>query len=95
LAERAGGIGMGWIVYILKCADNTLYTGITNNLEARLLKHESGAGAKYTRSRGPYEILFTELHETRSAATRREAEIKGLSRERKLQIISENSQGGL
>ena len=80
---------MGWVVYILKCADDTLYTGITNNLDARLAKHESGAGAKYTRSRGPYEVLFTERHETRSTATKREAEIKSLSRERKLQLVSD------
>ena len=79
---------MSWVVYILKCADDTLYTGITNNLEARLAKHESGAGAKYTRSRGPYEVLFTENHESRSTATKREAEIKSLSRERKLQLVS-------
>lgn len=48
---------MSWVVYILKCADDTLYTGITNDLEARIVKHESGKGAKYTRSRGPFELI--------------------------------------
>lgn len=79
---------MGWIVYILKCADDTLYTGITNDLEARLAKHESGKGAKYTRSRGPYEVIFTENHETRSDASKREAAIKTLNREAKLALAT-------
>lgn len=79
---------MGWIVYILKCADDTLYTGITTDLEARLAKHSNGTGAKYTRSRGPYEVIYTEEHEERSAASRREWEIKSLSRTAKLALKS-------
>jgi len=74
----------GWIVYILKCADNTLYTGITTDLTARVALHESGAGAKYTRGRGPLEVFHQEYYPDRSEATRREREIKRLSRAAKL-----------
>lgn len=73
-----------WIVYILQCADETLYTGIATDLDARLEKHEAGTGAKYTRGRGPYKVIFSESHPTRSAALIREAEIKSLSKEKKL-----------
>ena len=79
---------MSWIVYILKCADETLYTGITNDLAARLEKHAAGSGAKYTRGRGPYEVVFEERFETRGEATRRELEIKKMTRTGKLGLIS-------
>ncbi len=58
-----------WFVYILRCGDDTLYTGVTNDIDARLAKHRNGTGAKYTRSRGPYEVLLTEEHADRSAAS--------------------------
>lgn len=70
---------MVWTVYILECKDKTLYTGITNDLESRLEKHDKGAGAKYTRGRGPFAIVFTERHPTKSSALKREAGIKALS----------------
>lgn len=73
-----------WIVYILQCADGSLYTGITTDLDARLLKHANGTGAKYTRGRGPYTVLFTERHATKSAALKREVEIKTFSKIQKL-----------
>jgi putative endonuclease len=76
----------GWIVYILKCADNTLYTGITTDLTARVALHESGAGAKYTRGRGPFEVFYQEYYSDRGDATRREAQIKRLSRAEKLNL---------
>lgn len=79
---------MNWIVYILKCADDTLYTGITTDLAARLEKHESGKGAKYTRSRAPFEVIYTEEHDSRSSASKREAQIKALDRVEKLQLTS-------
>jgi predicted GIY-YIG superfamily endonuclease len=75
-----------WIVYILQCADMTLYTGITNDLDARMLKHANGTGAKYTRGRGPYEVILTEYHPTKSAALKRELAIKKLSRNEKLAL---------
>ena len=82
---------MDWIVYILKCADGTLYTGITNDLDARLAKHESGTGAKYTKGRGPFEILFTEVYPNRSGALKRELHIKSLTRLKKLELILGNT----
>ncbi|MCF8495695.1 MAG: GIY-YIG nuclease family protein [Alphaproteobacteria bacterium] len=77
---------MAWIVYILQCADKSLYTGITNDLRSRISAHESGRGAKYTKGRGPFTLVHQEEHATRSAATKREAQIKTLSRERKAQL---------
>lgn len=74
---------MPWTVYILECADKTLYTGITNDMAARLEKHARGTGAKYTRGRGPYKVIYTALYETRSAASKREAEIKALDKNAK------------
>jgi putative endonuclease len=73
-----------WFIYILQCADGTLYTGITTDVERRLSDHESGKGAKYTRGRGPLKIIYTETHENRSAASVREAEIKSMDKNRKL-----------
>jgi putative endonuclease len=79
---------MKWVVYILQCNDGSLYTGITNDLEARIKTHESGQGAKYTRNRGPFILKYTENHENRSEASKRECEIKSLSREEKLRLIA-------
>jgi putative endonuclease len=75
-----------WIVYILQCADMTLYTGITTDLDARLAKHNGGTGAKYTRGRGPVLVVFIEAHATKSAALRRELAIKKLSKNEKLAL---------
>jgi len=77
---------LSWVVYILKCADDTLYTGITNDLDARLIKHESGKGAKYTRNRGPFEIIYSEICVDRSEASKRELQIKSLDRAEKLKL---------
>lgn len=79
---------MPWTVYILECADKTLYTGITNDLEGRLEKHSRGTGAKYTRGRGPYRVIHTELHRTKGHALKREAWIKTLDRGQKLKLAS-------
>ena len=75
-----------WIVYILECADRTLYTGITNDLDHRIDEHENGTGAKYTRGRAPFTLLYTETHASRSQALKREAEIKSFDRAAKLQL---------
>jgi putative endonuclease len=76
-----------WYVYILKCADNTLYTGITTDVRRRLLEHngETGnsKGAKYTRSRRPHKIVFTELVPSKKIALQREMWIKRLPRSKK------------
>lgn len=66
----------GWWVYILRCGDGTLYTGMTDDPERRLAAHRSGHGAKYTRGRGPLELVYSEACGTRGDALRREAAIK-------------------
>jgi putative endonuclease len=83
----------GWVVYILQCADGTLYTGVTNDLKQRLLKHESGTGAKYTRGRGPYKVALSEEYPDRSSAQKREREIKALDRAGKLKLINQQPAG--
>ena len=80
---------MGYLVYILRCGDGTLYTGCTNDLPRRLQAHQSGRGAKYTRSRLPVELVYWEEVPDWSAALRREAAIKHLTRSEKLALISE------
>ena len=75
-------------VYILRCGDGTLYTGITNDLPRRLATHSSGRGAKYTRSRLPVELVWHEEQPDKSAALRRELQIKALSRAEKLRLIA-------
>jgi putative endonuclease len=77
---------MSWTVYILQCADNTLYTGITKDLERRVQNHGTNKGAKYTRGRGPYKILFQESHSDKSSALKREKEIKSLHKVEKLKL---------
>ena len=84
---------MGYLVYILRCGDGTLYTGCTNDLPRRLRAHQSGRGAKYTRSRLPVELVYQEAVPDRSAALQREAAIKRLDRRRKLALIAAFRQG--
>ena len=73
--------------YILKCKDETLYTGWTNDIEKRLEAHNAGKGAKYTRSRRPVELVYLEQFETKEEAMRREWGIKQLSRTEKWKLI--------
>ena len=77
-----------WFVYLLRCKDDTLYCGITPDLEKRLEQHRSGKGAKYTRGRGPLELVYQEEVAGHSEALKREIAIKRLSRQEKLQLIS-------
>lgn len=74
-------------VYIIKCKDNSLYTGWTNNLERRFKAHQEGKGAKYTRGRGPLELVYFEEFEDKIEAMKREYEIKKMSRKNKLEMI--------
>ena len=74
---------MPWCVYILRCADGSLYTGATNAMERRLAAHESGKGARYTRGRAPLALVYCEPCEDRGEALRREAAIKRLTTVRK------------
>lgn len=76
-----------WLCYILCCADDTLYTGITNDLEKRLTAHNAGTAARYTRARGPVKLVFMENCADKSAALKREMEIKSLLRPEKLALI--------
>ena len=78
---------MEWCVYMLLCDDNTIYTGITNDLKKRFDNHISGTGAKYLRGRKPLEIVYTENFKNRSMATKREMEIKKLNRKEKETLI--------
>lgn len=72
-----------WYLYMLRCADGTLYTGITTDVEKRFQAHTQGRGAKYTRGRGPLTLVYRENCGTRSDALRREAAVKKLSRTEK------------
>lgn len=78
---------MAAFVYMLRCKDGSLYTGWTNDLEHRLAMHNSGRGAKYTRGRGPLELLYSEELPDKEAALRRECAIKKLRREQKLALL--------
>lgn len=77
-----------WYLYILRCVDGTLYTGITTDVEARLEAHRSGKGAKYTRGRGPLELVYREECEDHSQALKRELAVKAMSREEKQNLIN-------
>ena len=78
-----------WYLYILRCGDGTLYTGITTDLEARLEAHRSGKGAKYTRGRGPLELVYREQCEDHSHALKRELAVKSMTKEEKKKLIGE------
>lgn len=75
--------------YIVRCKDDTLYCGWTNNLEKRIASHNAGTGAKYTRNRCPVELVYFETFETKEEAMSREYAIKQLTRKQKLELIGE------
>jgi len=77
-----------YFVYIIKCVDKSLYTGITTNVERRFLEHKNKVGGRYTSSHKVEKILYTEKCQTRSKALKREAQIKSWSREKKLKLIN-------
>ena len=79
---------MDWKVYIVKCSDNTFYTGITNNIKLRLDTHNEGNGAKYTKNRLPVFLVYLESAANRSNALKREIEIKKLNRSQKIDLIN-------
>ena len=79
---------MHWQVYIIKCKDKTLYTGITNDLERRIKAHNSGNGCRYTKYRYPVKLIHSEQQPTRVEALKREAYIKGLPRRKKLNLAT-------
>ncbi len=83
-----------WHVYILRCGDESLYTGITNDVETRVKRHNAGRGAAYTRSHLPVTLIWTEAMESASAARKREAQIKGWTRQEKLNLVLRRHQKG-
>lgn len=80
---------MTWLVYILECADNTLYTGITNNLDKRIEAHNNKQGAKYTKPRTPVKLVYSENCGSKSDASKREYQLKQLTRDAKIKLIKE------
>jgi len=76
-----------WYIYVLRCRDNSLYTGITNNLKKRLATHRRGEGGAYTQSHKPEKFVHTESVPTRSEALKREHEIKSWTRKKKIHIL--------
>ncbi|MDB9771566.1 GIY-YIG nuclease family protein [Alphaproteobacteria bacterium] len=79
---------MNWVVYMLECKDNSIYTGIAKNLENRLSKHQSGNGAKYLRGRLPIKLMYKEFFKNRSDATKREIFIKKMNKQEKIFLIN-------
>jgi len=81
---------MSWIVYMVRCRDNSLYTGCTNDLPHRIQMHNSGKGAKYTKSRLPVTLVYQEVCSDKSAALKREFSIKRFTKAQKEQLITAN-----
>ena len=77
-----------YYVYLLECADKSIYTGITNDLEHRLKQHRAGSASKYTRAKKALRIMYSEKHANRGAALQREAQIKHWPRQKKLDLIN-------
>ena len=77
-----------YYLYILKCSDGTLYTGVTNNLENRMKVHNSGKGSKYVRTRLPFEVVYTEEHADKVSAMKREYVVKQMNRTEKVKLIN-------
>jgi putative endonuclease len=78
---------MPWRIYIIRCKDSKLYTGITNDIERRIKEHNSGNGCRFTKYRYPVELLYTEKAASRAAALKREARVKSCTRVEKLALI--------
>lgn len=83
-----------WHVYIVRCADDSLYTGCTNDLARRLEAHNTGKGARYTRSRRPVQVVWSVRVKDRSAALSREARVKQLTRPEKLALVARRARPG-
>lgn len=82
---------MKWFVYMVECSDGTIYTGITNHIEDRIAKHNSGKGAKYTRSRTPVLLKAFWTYKNKSEASKAEYAYKKLAREQKIELIKSQS----
>lgn len=89
IVEQAALMEARWFVYMVQCADGMIYTGVTTDVKRRIKAHEAGKGAKYTRGRGPFQLLYTEACETKHAACKREWNIKCMKREQKLALVEQ------
>ena len=87
MTEEANSSDNSWYVYILRCADGSLYTGITTDLDRRCKQHNAGTASRYTRSRLPVELVYQEARDSQSEALKRELEIKALTRQQKESLI--------
>jgi predicted GIY-YIG superfamily endonuclease len=87
MTEEANSSDNSWCVYILRCADGSLYTGITTDLDRRCKQHNAGTASRYTRSRLPVELVYQEARDSQSEALKRELEIKALTRQQKESLI--------
>ena len=76
-----------WHVYLVRCKDGSIYTGITDDVDARIKKHNTGKGAKYTAQRRPVELLYSETHPDKGKARQREMQLKGWSRQKKEDLV--------
>lgn len=88
-------MGSKFYVYMIRCKDDSLYTGYTNNVQDRFRKHEEGKGAKYTRGRGPLTLVYSEEFPTKEAAMSREYALKQLTKKEKHSLITTNKEKGV
>jgi len=88
-ADNSSDQRQAWFVYIVRCNDDTLYTGMTNDIVRRIDQHNAGTASRYTRVRRPVELVYQQQVESRSAALKREYAIKQLTRRQKEQLISD------
>ena len=88
ITKRRRPFFMTWHIYIIECNDGSLYTGITNDLDKRITAHNAGLGAKYTKSRRPVRLCYSETASDRSQASQRECAIKSLQKSAKLELIA-------
>jgi len=82
-----------WYVYIVKCADGTFYTGVTNNLDRRVFEHNNSTlGSKYTKARRPVSLVYSKRHRDRSGAQKNEHQIKNFTRDEKIRLINKKNE---
>lgn len=86
---------MNWYLYIVKCKDNSYYTGITTDIRRRIAMHNSKTGARSLFGKLPVELVYKETHKDQSAALKREIEVKGWRRENKMSLIASSARGGI
>ena len=91
---KAKPSGEKWFVYIVRCADGSLYTGITKDVKRRCQQHNAGTASRYTRSRLPVKLVYRENHACQSSALKREAAIKAMTRREKLAMIRLRKKAG-